>query len=361
LKEGISAQAVFIFIGRAYKSGFIVYICTKNKLFMSHKKRTATKKDSGKQHKRRLNAGVFFAMVIGVLLVVAVYYIYRYEQENSKPAMVFEASAGVETAEPGSQEKPNDAKAQRKPEAQAATLPSVPSITEYTDLEYPVSHSSQPEQIIFHTGYAVSYNKTWKIPNWVSYELTIDETMGEEERSDKFIPDPLAKEGVVTTADYRNSGYDRGHMAPAADMKWSNAAMKESFYLSNICPQHPNLNRSRWKELENNVRKWAVADSAVIVICGPVVNDSPQRIGNNSVVVPHGFFKVILSPHKEQPETIGFLFSNERCILPLHAYVVSVDSVETVTGLDFFSPLPDETEDLLEARVDTAYWGLSTH
>jgi endonuclease G len=185
--------------------------------------------------------------------------------------------------------------------------------------------------------------------------------MGEEKRSNKFIPDPLAKEGMVTTADYRNSGYDRGHMAPAADMKWSKAAMKESFYLSNICPQHPKLNQKRWNELENKVRKWAVADSAIIVICGPVVNDSPQRIGNNNVVVPHAFFKVVLSPYKEQPETIGFLFNNEPCTLPLHAYVVSVDSVETVTGLDFFSPLPDETEDLLEARVDMVYWGLSTH
>ncbi|MDR0657552.1 MAG: DNA/RNA non-specific endonuclease [Mediterranea sp.] len=283
---------------------------------MSRKERTTLRKNSRKRNrkKRRLHAGAFFAIVICILLAAAVCYSY----------------------------------------------PSIPRATGYTGLEYPVSYSSQPEQIIVHAGYVVSYNKNRKIPNWVSYELTIDETMGKEKRYGKFMSDPLVKEGAVTTADYRNSGYDKGHMASAADMKWSNAAMKESFYLSNICPQHPKLNQRRWKDLENKVREWAIADSAVIVICGPVVNESPQCIGGNNVVVPHGFFKVILSLRKKQPEAIGFIFHNEHCVQPLRSYIVSIDSVETVTRLDFFSPLPDETEDRIEAYVDTAYWGLST-
>jgi endonuclease G len=332
---------------------------------MSHKKRkTAAKKSRKKsKKKRRFHAGVFFVIIICLLLIATIYYFYRHEQEKRKPVSApkqTEASIRTQTAELKPQRKNthNETPAKRKPQTQTANVPSIPQIIDYTDLEYPVSYSSQPEQVIFHTGHVVSYNKNWKIPNWVSYELTIDETMGEEKRHDKFIPDPFVKEGAVTTADYRNSGYDRGHMAPAADLKWSNAAMKASFYLSNICPQHPKLNQRRWKDLENNVRKWAIADSAVIVICGPVVNGSPEHIGGNNVVVPHGFFKVVLSPYKKQPKAIGFVFDNKQCTQPLRSYVVSIDSVETITRLDFFSSLPDGIEAPLEAYVDTAYWGL---
>ncbi|NDV81403.1 DNA/RNA non-specific endonuclease [Bacteroides sp. 51] len=324
---------------------------------MSRTKRKTTKRKSYKSKKKRkhLNTGAFFIIVIGILLVATIYYFYQHEQEKKKPVV-----AQQQTEKSTIPDKPAG-KSRPKPQEKktpAKAAPSIPRIIDYTDLEYPVSYSSQPEQIIFHTGHTVSYNKNWKIPNWVSYELTIDETMGEEKRHDKFIPDPFIKEGTVTTGDYRNSGYDRGHMAPAADLKWSNASMKESFYLSNICPQHPKLNQRRWKDLENKVREWAIADSAIIVICGPIVNNSPKCIGINKVAVPHGFFKVILSPFKESPKAIGFIFDNEHCTAPLHSHVVSIDSVEVVTGLDFFSPLPDEVEDLLEAYVDTAYWGL---
>lgn len=115
------------------------------------------------------------------------------------------------------------------------------------DLEIPVSLIPRQEQIIHHKGYTVSYNKDLKIPNWVSYELTRQETKGKEKRSDNFIADPLVKGAIATNADYARSGYDKGHMAPAADMKWSPEVMKESFYFSNMCPQHPQLNRRGWK------------------------------------------------------------------------------------------------------------------
>lgn len=114
-------------------------------------------------------------------------------------------------------------------------------------MEIPVSLAPKQEQIIRHTGYTVSYNKDLKLPNWVSYELTRQETKGKEKRSNRFIADPLAIGTIATNADYTRSGYDKGHMAPAADMKWSPKAMKESFYFSNMCPQHPQLNRRGWK------------------------------------------------------------------------------------------------------------------
>ena len=145
------------------------------------------------------------------------------------------------------------------------------------DLETPIPLVPRQEQIIRHSGYTVSYNKDLKIPNWVSYELTREETKGKEKRGNRFIADPLVTGPIATNADYTRSGYDKGHMAPAADMKWSPEAMKESFYFSNMCPQHPQLNRRGWKNLEEKTRDWAIADSAIIIICGPIMKNIPKQ------------------------------------------------------------------------------------
>ena len=224
------------------------------------------------------------------------------------------------------------------------------------DLEIPVSSVPRQEQIIHHNGYTVSYNKDLKIPNWVSYELTRQETKGKEKRSDNFIADPLVKGTIATNADYARSGYDKGHMAPAADMKWSPEVMKESFYFSNMCPQHPQLNRRGWKNLEEKIRDWAIADSAIIIICGPIINQSSRTIGKNKVAVPERFFKVVLSPFVKPVRGIGFLFNNRQAVEPLSTYAVTIDSIEKLTNMDFFSPLPDEIENEVEANADYYQW-----
>ena len=224
------------------------------------------------------------------------------------------------------------------------------------DLEIPVSLIPRQEQIIRHKGYTVSYNKDLKIPNWVSYELTRQETKGKEKRGDNFIADPLVKGAIATNADYARSGYDKGHMAPAADMKWSPDVMKESFYFSNMCPQHPQLNRRGWKNLEEKIRDWAVADSAIIIICGPIIDKPSKTIGKNKVAVPERFFKVILSPFVKPARGIGFLFNNRQAVEPLSTYAVSIDSIEKLTHMDFFSPLPDEIENAVEANADYYQW-----
>ena len=114
-----------------------------------------------------------------------------------------------------------------------------------------------------------------------------------EERTDKFLPDPDVRGAKAYSNDYTKSGYDRGHMAPAADMKWSKQAMAESFYMSNICPQNPNLNRGDWNDLEEKSRQWAKKYGAVYIACGPVYDHGkPKRIGNNKVAVPDAFYKV---------------------------------------------------------------------
>ena len=224
------------------------------------------------------------------------------------------------------------------------------------DLETPISLAPRQEQIIRHSGYTVSYNKDLKIPNWVSYELTREETRGKEKRGNRFIADPLVTGPIATNADYTRSGYDKGHMAPAADMKWSPESMKESFYFSNMCPQHPQLNRRGWKNLEEKIRDWAVADSAIIIICGPIIDKPSKTIGKNKVAVPERFFKVILSPFVKPARGIGFLFNNRQAVEPLSTYAVSIDSIEKLTHMDFFSPLPDEIENAVEANADYYQW-----
>lgn len=228
----------------------------------------------------------------------------------------------------------------------------------YTDLEIPILPANREEQIIRHTGYVVSYNNTWQLPNWVAYELTRNETKGTVKRSDKFTTDPQVKGKSATNKDYARSGFDRGHMAPAGDMKWNSTAMKESFYLSNMCPQAPALNRGRWKDLEEQIRNWAAEDSALVIACGPLVENNHRTIGSNRVAIPHSFFKVVLAPYVSSPRAIGFIFKNEKGNAPLRSYAVTVDSVESLTGMDFFPTLPDEMENKLEAQFSPSDWGI---
>ena len=229
-------------------------------------------------------------------------------------------------------------------------------IIEYADLEIPKPLDDRPEQRIRHTGYTVSYNKQWKIPNWVAYELTRDELGGNAKRTNKFTVDPMTEGVSATNSDYSRSGFDRGHMAPAGDMTWDKTAMKESFYFSNMCPQRPGLNRGAWKTLEEKIRDWVAHDSAIYIVCGPLSGPSDSTIGKNKVKVPHGFFKVVLSPYVSTPKGIAFIFENKDENRSLPSYVVSIDSVESLTGIDFFPALPDDLEDKIEATVQISDW-----
>ena len=208
------------------------------------------------------------------------------------------------------------------------------------------------EIVLHRTGYTVSYNVYYKNPNWVAWELTREETKGETDRYDKFMPDPDLPEPRVVHKDYTRSGYDRGHMAPAADMKWSKQAMIESFYMSNICPQVGNLNRGDWNDLEELCRDWAEKYGRIYIACGPIFDSkSPKRIGEHKVAVPDRFFKVILIYNRKNPIAMGFIFKNIAHSQDIEKYMVTVDSVENVTGMDFFSKLPDDVENRIESII----------
>ncbi len=218
-------------------------------------------------------------------------------------------------------------------------------------MEIPLMKGKQG-QIIRRTGYTLSYDAKNKTPQWVAWELTKEETKGNEERTNEFQPDPDVIGAQVVTYDYSHSGYDRGHMAPAGDMKWSKKAMQESFYMSNICPQDHNLNTEDWNDLEMKSREWARHYGKVYIVCGPIYKGKRNEyIGSNRVKVPDAFFKVILINDTKKPYALGFHFENEAGERPLDEYLVPVDKIEQMTGLDFFSALPDEVENQLEKET----------
>ncbi len=224
--------------------------------------------------------------------------------------------------------------------------------------EIPKSPATLNEQIINHTGFTISYNEKKLIPNWVAYELTNKETKGKAKRTNQFKEDPKVKGRSANDKDYTGSGYDRGHMIPAGDLKWDEKAMEESFYLSNICPQAPNLNRGVWRILEEDLRDKTEKDSTLLIACGPILVDKNKKtIGKSKVCVPTGFFKVVLAPFTQPVKGIAFLFPNDDCNKELSDYITTIDKVEDVTGIDFFYKLPDEIENKVEAESNNADWG----
>ena len=219
-------------------------------------------------------------------------------------------------------------------------------------LEIPRSTVTHQEIILKKHGFTISYNNYLKCPNWVAWELTRGELQGEIPRESTFRPDPELPEPRVKHSDYSHSGYDRGHMAPAADMKWSEKAMQESFFTSNICPQNRNLNRGDWNDLEELCRAWGQKYGRVYIVCGPVFKSKvTKRLKKGNVSIPDQFFKVVLIYNRKDPKAMGFLFNNKSGSNDLDKYMVSVDYIEGITGLDFFHKIPDSIENKIEAII----------
>ena len=219
--------------------------------------------------------------------------------------------------------------------------------------------TSEKELILSKMNYTVSFNEKMNIPNWVAWSISKEELIERESRTNKFEPDPALPEHLaVTTEDYTNSGYDRGHMCPAADNKYHWRAMDECFYMTNICPQNHNLNAGVWSSLENQCREWAEEGHTVYIACGPIINAKTKAryIGSeHKVRVPDGFFKVVIyGLESGNPQAAGFVFENKAVgKKSLGNYACTIDEVEKITGFDFFYRLEDEVEERLESKVMT--------
>ena len=213
------------------------------------------------------------------------------------------------------------------------------------------------DEIIQHTAYTLCYSEGNEQAAWVAYVSTAAKTMGPHvARTNPFMEDPFVVTGSASHMDYEGSGYDRGHLAPAEDMSWSETSMAESFYYSNMSPQLPAFNRGVWKRLEALVRYWSVAYDSIYIVTGPVLTSGLPAIGPDHVSVPEYFYKVVLRYNGQGANAIGFILPNRASAATLKSFAVPVDSVEKRTGIDFFPALPDDIEASVESKADLEAW-----
>lgn len=226
------------------------------------------------------------------------------------------------------------------------------------------------EEVIYHSAYALVYAEPYEQAKWVAHIILPDVVKGNEGRSNDFRPDEKIRTGSAVEADYFLKtmradstfaydafGYDRGHLAPSADFRYSKKALSESYLYSNMSPQVAKLNRGRWAELEDLVRQYVIKNNTqVYVVSGGVLKPGLKKIerGINKVSIPEQYFKVVLDPSNHR--AIGFIMPNMDCELPVMNYAVSIDSVEAVSGIDFFYKLADEEENVLEKSFDKSKW-----
>ncbi|MDA3956859.1 DNA/RNA non-specific endonuclease [Oceanispirochaeta sp.] len=222
-------------------------------------------------------------------------------------------------------------------------------------MEIPVI--THPDAVYQKSFYTLQYNERFEQADWVAYELTQEEIEGHVKRSNRFREDNEIKTGSAALSDYRYSGFDRGHLAPAADMKMSRDSMDDSFLMSNMSPQDPGFNRGIWAFLESCVRSWTSENESLFVVTGPVLTKQEYPvIGTNEVAVPESYYKVILDYREPDFKGIGFLLPNRKGEGRLQDYAVSIDEVEIFTGLDFYPLLPDDLEESLESVYDVTLW-----
>ncbi len=216
--------------------------------------------------------------------------------------------------------------------------------------------TSTTGQVVEHAYYSLSYNEKHEQAEWVAYELLKKHTTYNDFKRPYFQVDPLVKTNSASWRNYKNSGYDRGHLCPAADRRFDKKAHDETFLTSNISPQKHSFNSGVWNDLEKKVRYWLKKDKQFYVVTGPVFGKSKKAIGSEQVTVPTHFYKVLLKYGKGTPKMIAFLIPHDTNSRKLKQFVVTTDTLEALLGFDFFSKLPDTIEDKLESDKNVSLW-----
>ncbi len=232
---------------------------------------------------------------------------------------------------------------------------------EATDLA-PYMPEYGQSQLVHHKYYSLAYNEDKEQADWVVYRLTrASLKVPNVKRERHYAADYNVKTRSAYHRDYTHSGYTRGHLAPAGDMAFSEEAMKESYFMSNMSPQTRAFNNGVWKELEENIRDWAYREDVLIIVTGPVFESkTPKRIGQNRVAVPDAFFKVVLDQSPPEIKAIGFVIPNDVTDKPLADYAMTVDEVESLTGFNFFRGLETGSFDKdIESAIDIGQWPFS--
>lgn len=233
-----------------------------------------------------------------------------------------------------------------------------------------VPQREQAEEVIEHVAMQLCYNEEHEQANWVMHVILPAIIEGNVSRTNDFREDELVKTGTAQEKDYflktlkadssykyDGFGYDRGHLAPSADFRWSPLALSESYYYSNMSPQVGDFNREKWAELENNLREYVVTNEThLVVVTAPVLDADLAKVerSSNGLSVPKYFVKAVLD-HKNN-RAIAYVMPNEKIEKPIESYAVSIDSAEAILGYDLFSNLEDLIENEIEARNDYQYW-----
>lgn len=210
--------------------------------------------------------------------------------------------------------------------------------------------------IVHHEGYSLSYNEKHEQAEWVAYELKKSHLSQNEFKRPYFEVDPAVRSGAAHWRNYKKSGYDRGHLCPAGDRRYTKDAFNETFLTSNISPQEHQFNSGIWNDLEKKTRYWAQRYDGVYVITGGVLKGKMKTIGDEKVSVPNSFYKVIYDQSNSNPKMIAFLIPHEDTNKTLKHFTVPVDVIESITGIDFFPKLEDTIERRLEAANQTDRW-----
>ena len=216
------------------------------------------------------------------------------------------------------------------------------------------------DEVLRYKAITIHFNSRYRVPNCVAYELTNTQVAmadaPDAERRDNYnFNRDTRVDGCPDWWEYKETGYDRGHMAPAMDMRWSRQAMEQCFLMTNICPQDHELNDGEWRHMEEAIHTWAKRTERLVIFTGPVLRNDMKRIGKHrNIAVPSKFYKVVYDP--KQKKAIAFLFKNEKARNSWTNYAVSVDEVEQLTGIDFLAALPDDVETTVESKQSIGKW-----
>lgn len=216
--------------------------------------------------------------------------------------------------------------------------------------------TSTTGEIVDHSYFALSYNEPFEQAEWVAYTLDKKHLTYDDRKRPYFIEDPFVSSKSADWRNYKGSGYDRGHLLPAGDRRFSKQAYDETFYTSNISPQNREFNAGIWNNLEQQTRRWAKRYGTLYVFTGGVLKKGLDEIGDEDVDVPDMFYKIISRKQGEKLITIAFLIPNKPQTAQLKSFIVSIDEIEINTGIDFFNKLPIEQQDSFEKNKSNSGW-----
>ena len=336
---------------------------------------------SRKNYRRNLKRGTF-SKIVSVCVVVLAVGLFLYEnvpafKSKTDELLSFFSGGKSENTESTVPQTESDSvsPAQKESDGQISEKsPQNAVIALPSKLENPLcaaKNHAEDHELRDYEYYSICYRESYEQAEWSAYCLTEEHLEKNAARSDDFRPDPEISTGSASLADYRGSGYDRGHLSPAADFAFDAGAMSETFYMSNMSPQAGSFNRGMWKDLEATVRAWAKKFGRVYVVSGPVLEKPAaeyESIGEDKVTVPKYYYKVLLAPLYENEEdaatpddaenicALGFIFPNEKCEGSFYDFAVSIDEIERRTGLDFFSGLDGQTQERIESSVNLEEW-----